>query len=274
MKPILFQLTLPFSDTPFVVYSITTAMTVSFLVVIFLGCKEAAHKGIPLQKALDVAFLGIIFVILGARIYTIIETPGMYRGDWLRFFRLWEGSMATYGGLIGGFVGCTTYMVIKRIPVWIFLDAIAPYGFLAISITRAGDLLNGTCFGRITDLSWGISFPKMSFAYLDQLAKGLIEVGAERSLPTYPTQILAALNSFAIFLVLYKLKDSHKPHGTVFITGTILYAFLRFFIDFLRADLVRPLWGLSTTQLIGIAVFLIATNVLLFRTLHNLRRPS
>ena len=169
MKPVLLQIPFPFSEAPFVIYSITTAMTVSFLVAIFFGCKEAARRGIPLHKALDVAFWGIIFVVLGARVYTIIETPGMYRGDWLRFFKLWEGSMATYGGVIGGFIGCTTYMLFKRIPFWVFLDAIAPYSFLAISITRIGDLLNGTCFGKVTYLPWGISFPKMSFAYLDQL---------------------------------------------------------------------------------------------------------
>ena len=81
------------------------------------------------------------------------------------------------------------------------------------------------------------------------------------SLPTHPTQVLAALTTFVIFLVLYKLKDIDKPDGTVFITGTILYAILRFFVDFLRGDLVRPVWGLSSTQLIGIVILLIAMTV-------------
>jgi phosphatidylglycerol:prolipoprotein diacylglycerol transferase len=48
----------------------------------------------------------------------------------------------------------------------------APALMLGIAIGRIGCLLNGCCFGSVTDVSWGIVFPAGSPAHAHQVAHG------------------------------------------------------------------------------------------------------
>ena len=259
MHPVLFVIPLPFTETKILIYSVFFSITFALVLGIYLGTRTAQKQGLPVETALNMTFFGLIALILGARLYAFFENPSFYMAHPLRLIKLWEGSLATYGGAIGGVMGCLGYLLAKRQPIFPFLDAYAPYGFLGIGIIRVGDFLNGTAFGKRTDLPWGISFPKESFAYNYHLNHGWIGPDAASSLPVHPTQLYSALTCFLVFgLLLYRLSKPRRFPGEIFLLGGSLYVGSRFIIDFFRNDLRTHLpLGLASTQWVGICVFVI-----------------
>jgi len=268
MHPVLFVIPIPFTETKILIYSVFFSITVALVLGIYLGTRTAQKQGLPVETALNMTVFGLICLILGARAYAFFENPSFYLAHPMRLIKLWEGSLATYGGAIGGVMGCLGYLLLKRERIFPYLDAYAPYGFLGIGIIRAGDFLNGTAFGKRTDLPWGIPFPKDSFAYNYHLNHGWIRSEALESLPVHPTQLYASLICFLIFgWTLYRLSRPGKFPGEIFLMGGGLYVGCRFFIDFLRDDLRTTLpLHLSSTQWVGICVFviLLAAWILLF----------
>lgn len=271
MHPVLFVIPIPFTETKILIYSVFFSITVALVLGIYLGTRKAQDQGLPVETALNMTFFGLICLILGARLYAFFENPSFYLAHPLRLIKLWEGSLATYGGAIGGVIGCLGYLLVKREPIFPYLDAYAPYGFLGISIIRAGDFLNGTAFGKRTELPWGIAFPKDSFAYNYHLNHGWIRTDAMQSLPVHPTQLYSSLLCLSIFgWTLYRLSRTKKFPGEVFLLGGGLYVVGRFFIDFLRDDLRRTLpLHLSSTQWVGICVFVVLLIGWVFLTLRN-----
>jgi phosphatidylglycerol:prolipoprotein diacylglycerol transferase len=256
MHPILFVIPLPFTETKILIYSVFFSITVALVLCIYLGTRAAEREGLPVEIALNMTFFGLIGVILGARLYAFCENPSFYFNHPLRLLKLWEGSLGTYGGAIGGVSSCIGYLILKRQPLWQYLDVYAPYGFLGIGLIRIGDFLNGTAFGKLTDLLWGVSFPVGSFAYNHHLSRGWISAEATQSLPIHPSQLYAATACFLIFFLLVGLGPRLKGSpGSRFLLGACLYAGARFAVDFFRDDLRRQRpWELASTQWVGVTV--------------------
>lgn len=256
MHPVLFVIPVPFTDTKILIYSVFFSITVALVLGICLGTRAAQKEGLPVETALNMTFFGLIGLILGARLYAFFENPSFYFNHPLRLIKLWEGSLGTYGGAIGGVLACLTYLMLKRQNPSAYLDTYSPYAFLGIGIIRVGDWMNGTAFGKPTGLPWGISFPKDSFAYNHHLNRGWIRPDAIASLPVHPSQLYETISCFLIFCLLLALTTRMRDSpGSRFLLGASLYAGSRFFIDFLRDDLRRQLpWDLASTQWVGIAV--------------------
>jgi phosphatidylglycerol:prolipoprotein diacylglycerol transferase len=88
-----------------------------------------------------------------------------------------------------------------------------------------------------------------------QYRAGLLESPLEVSLAVHPTQIYESIASFGIaaFLILY-LHGRKRYDGQVFVAFVMLYALARFILEFWRSDDRGGLIGLSTSQLIGVAL--------------------
>ena len=266
MHPVLFVIPIPFSETKILIYSVFFSITVALVLAIYLGTRAAQKQGLPVETALNMTFFGLIALILGARLYAVFENPSFYVAHPLRLIKLWEGSLATYGGVIGGVLGCLAYLRLKRQPVFAFLDTYAPYGFLGIAIIRFGDFLNGTAFGKRTTLPWGVTFPQDSFAYNYHRNHGWISADAVASLPVHPTQLYCTGVCLAIFLFLiWKTRKGKRFQGEIFLLGGLVYSGARFLIDFARDDLRTHLpLQLASTQWVGIFVFMTLVATALF----------
>ena len=110
-----------------------------------------------------------------------------------------------------------------------------------------------------------------------QAKVGLLASAAESSLPVHPTQIYESAACFAIaaYLIL-RLHGNKRYDGQVFLSFVALYAGVRFVIEFLRNDDRGGLFGLSTSQLIGLALLFAAYRlhqVLLRRSAAALTPP-
>jgi len=219
----------------FTVYSYGLMLAVAFIISSTLLIKQAKKQNMNPDTIFNLAFLVFISGIIGARLFYIIENIDYYKEDPLQIIMLQHGGLSWFGGLVLGVLASVLYLRFKRLPIYKVLDLISPFAALAQSIGRVGCLLNGCCFGKVSE--FGIYFPVHN--------KVLI-----------PVQVYSSLILVFIYIILRTVQD--KPHkaGHVFYLYLLLYSTKRFFIEFWRADNPTVFLDLTLFQLLSIAVFL------------------
>jgi len=173
------------------------------------------------------------------------------------------------------------------------LDCLALPTIGALFIHRFGCLLAGCCWGdiavhtealaaiantgvglQVQTLPWfagdwvwaGIQFAPGTYPFEQQLALGLIDATAERSLPVHPVQMYEALGLLLMIAFFWRLPVNRYPRGTMAMVIVGLYAFLRFFIGYLRADGNIVLANLTMTQVHCIVLFAAASLALIVQS--------
>ncbi len=176
--------------------------------------------------------------------------------DCLAALKFWQSGLAFYGGfLLAAPVGLW-YAQRKRLGLLRIADLCSPVVAYGLFFGRMGCFLNGCCYGRPTDLPWGVDFPTLP---------GHAHV--------HPTQLYESIGCLGIFALLYWVVRPRKQrHGDVFAAFLVLYGTLRFLLEFLRDDERGALIGLSTSQWIGIPLIVWGVFWLLKR--HDPPRPA
>ncbi|MBU0459072.1 prolipoprotein diacylglyceryl transferase [Patescibacteria group bacterium] len=130
------------------------------------------------------------------------------------------------GGLIGGTFA--VWAMKKKLGIKRRIgNAIAPAASLGIAIGRIGCFLRGCCYGKQTNLAWGVDFGDGIFRH--------------------PTQIYESI--FCLILFFYFLWALKKPQkdGVLFRQFMVLYLIFRFLVEFIRVE-PQILWGLTGFQ--------------------------
>ena len=233
-----------------VIYSYSMMVVVAFCLMILYGVLEARRIKEDPEKVIDIGILMFLASMLGARLLNCIINWRVYIHDPLRVFKLWEGGLVYYGGLAGAFVAGTIYIWSKRLNWNRWADLVAPTAMIADAVGRVGCFLNGCCYGKPAP-SWlplKVTYPR---AMMPLELSGV---------PLYPAPIYESIAAAAIF-VLLAWKAAHKKfEGEIFWLMIWLYAIVRFFLEFLRADERGGIDALhmSTSQIIGAALFMLS----------------
>lgn len=243
-------------------------LALSFLVGVSLAARDAERQGIDPNDYFTAAIYGMIFAILGARVFYIIQNWSDYSSRPLQVFALWRGGLVFYGGFFGGTIGVGLYVYFKGIPVWKFLDATTPSIALGLFFTRIGCFLNGCCYGKPTDLPWAVRFPRGSNVYYDEIEKGLITGSNASSLPLHPVQLYESLEGLILFLIFFFILSKRKKFdGQTFWTFPLIYSVLRFANELLRGDDIRGyIWSpyITTSQFFSLLLFPLSIGVLIY----------
>lgn len=273
MKPILFEIPLPFFHMSIPLSSYGTMLSLSFLVGVSLGAQDAERQGIDPNDYLTAAVYGMICVILGARLFYILQNWQSYISHLWEIIALWKGGLVFYGGFIGGTIGVGIYVRYKGIPVWKFLDASTPSIALGLFFTRIGCFLNGCCYGRPAQVPWAVRFPRGSNAFYDEIEKGLIASSSDGSLPLHPVQLYESLEGLILFLFFYLYVRKRKSFdGQSFWSFTLAYSVLRYINEIFRGDDIRGyLWApyLSTSQFVGLIMLPLSLGMLTYLKSHR-----
>jgi len=249
MYPILFQ----FGN--FHIYAYGFFIVVGFAVATVLAFLKIRKSNIriSLEHATDLLFYTILSAFLGSRILFVLINFDTYRQHPLQIFKIWEGGLVFYGGLIPAAMVAFGYMKWRRLPVWKLADLISPLIALGLSFGRIGCFFAGCCYGRETSLPWAIVFKNP-----DSLAR--------LNVPLHPTQLYDAANGLAIFFFLNWLSRKKTFDGQIFWLFLFLYSITRFFIEIFRGDPRGFLLGnlLSTSQGIGILLAIFSLFMLFY----------
>lgn len=250
---------------PVNLYAYGAMLALAFAAGTWWAVRRARTRGLPGDAVYDLVACILVASLAGARALFVAMNLGYYREHPLAAFKLWEGGLVLYGGIVFGFIAAVFYLKRKKLPVWKMADIIAPPLALGVAIGRIGCFLNGCCYGRISQ-HWGVCFPAADNppAYEEQLRRGLIVPGAQCSLPVLPTQLyetsVCVLLAVALVLVERRRKNFD---GFLFWLFLALYSVQRFFMEGLRYyDRNFFVGPLTIGQVMSVAFFIAALVVI------------
>ena len=256
MHPILFQfgsITI-YAYGFFIVLGFVTAVVLAGLKI------RKSNIGISFENIVDLFFYTVLSAFIGARLLFVLINFDAYRQHPMQIFKIWEGGLVFYGGLILAVIVSFGYLRWRRLPIWKLADLISPLIALGLSFGRMGCFLAGCCYGSETSLPWAVVFKNP-------------DSSARLNVPLHPTQLYDAVNGLALFFFLNWMEKRKSFEGQIFWLFLFLYSVTRFFIEFYRGDPRGFLFGdlLSTSQ--GVGVLLAITSIfMLFYMKKQVRR--
>lgn len=230
-------------------------LSLGFVVGITLAVIEARRVGEHPEKVLDLTFWILISSIVGSRILYILTTLDEYVAEPAKLFRVWEGGLVFYGGLLGAIAMSVWFTKRHQMSFWKIADTLIPSVVLGQTFGRIGCFSAGCCFGKPApaDMSWAVKFPEGAAAQL-----GMI----------HPTQMYEAFANLFIFFLLLWVRTRKTFHGAVLVAYMLGYSLLRFVIETVRGDKIRGFvfeWDLvkiipgpeilSTSQTVSLLLF-------------------
>jgi len=187
---------------------------------------------------------------------------GLWPSNWPLVLRIWDG-ISSFGGFIGGGIGFAIYVWWKRLPVALFSD-ITIVGLLpAFSIGRIACTVVSDHIGAAVDPGAWYSFlamdypRKLNLSHLAETYPGTTEFIRAWNLGLLEFLYLVPVNAIIFYLAFRPSKRS--PAGFLTVLTGVLYAPVRFFLDFLRPEDTDPRYaGLTFAQWSAIAAFCLA----------------
>jgi phosphatidylglycerol:prolipoprotein diacylglycerol transferase len=225
-----------------------------------LVIRRAQKEGVPVESMIDLFFCIILSAIIGSRALHVLVNYNLFRENPLKMFKIWEGGLVFYGGLLLAIIVSFGYVRWRRLPAWKIADLFSPSIALGLFFGRLGCFFAGCCYGKETHLPWGVLFTDPNSL-------------ARLNVSLHPTQVYEALGSLAIFFFLNWKRQKKTFDGEIFWLFLLLYSAIRFFFEYLRDDprgfLFKGLF--STSQGIGVCLA-IASFFMLFYLERKKRR--
>lgn len=197
------------------------------------------------------------FSLLGARLYFLIF-DGM--DSFMDIIRIWDGGLAIYGGVIGGFLGLIVCCVINKVDIIKTTDSVVPVLSLGQAFGRIGCIFGKCCYGvsvASKSLQW---FPIAIYVHGEY---------------HYATNFYESLLNVGLFFALtYLLRKTHIKGLTTF-AYLVGYGIVRFILEFFR-DEVQTLFigSMPISQLVSIGCVLIGTVGISVLLLVNNKKQS
>lgn len=150
------------------------------------------------------------------------------------------GGAVFYGGLTGGMFAGLFYLKKKKYDMVLYTDVITPCIPLFHIFGRLGCFFSGCCYG--IECNFGI-------VYHNSL------ISKANGVRRFPVQWLEIFLNVFLFFYLDHLDKQDRKKGKLLIYYLFIYAFARFFIEFLRGDEHRGfILLLSTSQIISVLI--------------------
>ncbi len=183
-------------------------------------------------------------LIIGARLgYVLFYNLGFYLEHPLEIPAVWHGGMSFHGGLLGMLLAMGLYARRMKLPYYHVSDNVGLCAPIGLGLGRLGNFINGELWGRVTDVPWGMVFPR----------------GGPQ--PRHPSQLYEAfLEGPVLWLILYTTSRVQKREGYVSCMLMIGYGVLRFIVEFFRepdAQLGTVLGPFSMGQLLCFGMILV-----------------
>lgn len=262
MYPVLFRIPF-FGGAIITVYTYGFMVALAFVVGMIWVSRESRRVGQDPAKAMDLAFYIIVAAIIGSRIlHVAVSERDRFLQNPLVIFKIWEGGLVFYGGLIASIAVAIWFMRRHKLPFWITSDVFAPALALGHVFGRIGCFMAGCCFGRALDhKTWfSIVFPDNAGSF------------APTGIPLYPTQLMEAAGELLVFALLLVVRKWKRFDGQLLATYLMAYAVLRAFVEYFRGDVVRGFviepW-ISTSTFISILMFVAGLFIYIFKFSHR-----
>lgn len=167
--------------------------------------------------------IAIFGVFLGGRLgYVFFYAWDTFIHDPLFALRVWEGGMASHGGILG-VIGVTLWTAWKqKVSFWNLADGLALVAPIGLFFGRIANFINGELWGRPTDVAWAVIFPQAGDTVLT---------------PRHPSQLYEAFGEgLLLFIALWLIRRSTwgRKEGNISASFLFIYALARIASEFFR----------------------------------------
>ena len=213
----------------FDIYWYAILILIGIIIGVYMAIKEAKRIGFDTGFIDDLAFYVIPISLIGARIYYVIFNYSIFKNDFWSIFKVWEGGLAIYGGIIAGILFIIFYCKRKNKSIFKTLDILAPSLILGQAIGRWGNFINGEAYGREVTLEFLQNLHIPNF-----IIEGM-HINGTYYEPTFLYESLWCILGFIILMIIrYKCKNIKI--GTITSIYFIWYGIERFFVEKIRSD--------------------------------------
>ncbi len=244
---------------------ITLAMAVGYFVIL----SAAKATGQNQDDYVDYFIFGVLFGVIGARVYYVAFAFDYYRDNLLSIFNLRQGGLAIYGGIIFGTLAVFLTCKHKKTSFLTVADTAILAVPIAQSIGRWGNFFNREAFGQYSDGLFAMLLPIDAIRSMDdvtdEMLANLVTIDGVDYISVHPTFLYESIWNLCLFLIMlfiyrYFYKHGNKPFaGAIFLLYLFGYGLGRFWIEGLRTDqLLIPGTLLPVSRLLAAALVLVS----------------
>lgn len=228
---------------------------------------DAKRRGQNPEMYVDFMIYGIIFAILGARIYYVIFQWGYYKDHLSEIVNLRKGGLAIYGGIIASVITLLVFTKKRGISFLSMADSCCLGLVTGQIIGRWGNFVNCEAFGGYTDNLFAMrikrSIVNESMISQDVLDHLITENGIQY-IQVHPTFLYESLWNLGLLLFMLWYRKRKKFTGEMLLIYLTGYGIGRAWIEGLRTDqLLIPGTSLAVSQLLSVVLAVISVFVLL-----------
>jgi phosphatidylglycerol:prolipoprotein diacylglycerol transferase len=207
-------------------------------------------RGIDRAMAERMLVWTIIFGLLGARLYYVVQQPnlGDYLRDPIRIIAVWQGGMAFFGAIIAGLITVAVLCWRHHISVWLGWDAAVIFAVVGQPIGRIGNIINGDILGPPSNLPWATEYVN---------PHAVLQSCCNNYTAYQPAAAYEALGTIAIGVILFALRRRGVRNGALAVAYIPLYAISQLILFQLRSSEPVLAFGLHQAQLTAIVILVI-----------------
>lgn len=237
------------------------------LIALFLALKEAKRTEQNVENYIDFTIIGIIFCVIGARLYYVIFSWHDYKDNLMKIFAIREGGLAIYGGIIAGIIVAVLYTKKKHMDFWLFVDTAAPSLLLGQIMGRWGNFFNREAFGGYTNNLFAMRYLKEQVSYISpSVLEKVIHINGADYIQVHPTFLYESLWNIGVFILLLMIRRNKKFHGEIFGLYLFGYASGRVWIEGLRTDqLLIGTTQIAVSQVLSAILIIVSIFIMVYR---------
>ena len=212
----------------------------------------------------DLAIWGILFGVVGARLYYVAFSWDDYKDNLLNIFKLRSGGLAIYGGVIAAYITLYVWCRIKKKSMALVGDTAMPGLILGQAIGRWGNFMNREVFGDYYNGLFSMQLPVSDVRDPSDITEKIashIPAGANY-INVHPTFLYESVWNLLVFVLLLVYRKHKKFDGEICLLYLGGYGIGRFIIEGIRTDtLFVPGTTVPVSQVLALAMVVAAIGI-------------
>ena len=251
-----------FSIGPVTIHIYALCILMGIVLAVWITTTRWKKLGGNFDQVLDITLVSVPAGIIGARLYHIITTPERFfgpDGDWAEMFRIWNGGLGIWGGVLFGALAAWAWCRHKHYPMALLADAIAPGLLVAQAVGRLGNWFNQELYGAPTTLPWGLklNMEGTAIGHSEQCYDGATCPSGTLFHPTFLYEMIWNLIGAAIIVYIGSKAMKKLKAGSLFAVYIMWYTLGRTWIESLRIDYAHEFLGVRINVWVSMAVFML-----------------
>ena len=214
---------------------------VGVILSLLLVCHIAKKTGQNPDDYWDFAIYAVLFSLLGARIYYVIFSWDEYRNNLSDIFKVRNGGLAIYGGVIAGFLTLFVWCHFKKKKALLVGDTAINGLILGQAIGRWGNFMNREVFGDYYNGLFSMQIPIADVRDAGDITENIrahIPEGANY-INVHPTFLYESAWNFLVLAALLLYRKHKKFDGELCLLYLGGYGIGRFLIEGIRTDTLK-----------------------------------